>query len=97
MIASEARISTSFGSRYLVQLCKHWGHNFTVEYTSERGTVTFADDRAASFAAEPECLVLRVEVGDEGMLSRMQDVVVEHLKRFAFRENFGDVEWSRAA
>jgi len=97
MIASEARISTAAGSRYLVQLCKHWGHKFSVDYTPERGRITFAADRAASFEAKPEVLVLRVEVADEGMLQRMQEVVVEHLKRFAFRENLGDVQWSRAA
>lgn len=97
MIASEARISTAAGSRYLVQLCKHWGHKFAVDYTPEHGRITFAVDRAASFEARPEVLVMRVEVGDEGMLQRMQEVVVEHLKRFAFRENLGDVQWSRAA
>ncbi|MGH7002936.1 MAG: DUF2218 domain-containing protein [Alphaproteobacteria bacterium] len=96
MIASEARISTPSGSRYLVQLCKHWGHKFAVDYTPAKGKVTFAADRAASFEAGPESLLMRVEVADEGMLARMQDVVVEHLKRFAFRENLGDVQWSSA-
>lgn len=95
MIASEARIATAAGSRYLVQLCKHWGHKFTVDYTPVRGKITFAADRTASFEAAPESLLMRVEVADEGMLARMQDVVVEHLKRFAFRENLGDVQWSR--
>jgi hypothetical protein len=30
-------------------------------------------------------------------LERTQGVVIEHLKRFAFREDLGNVQWTRAA
>ena len=40
-------------------------------------------------------LSLRIEAADDATLERMQGVVIEHLKRFAFREDFGEVRWER--
>ena len=37
-----------------------------------------------------------MEEADEATLERTQGVVIEHLKRFAFREDFGDVQWIKA-
>ena len=36
---------------------------------------------------------MRLETADQETLERMQKVVVDHLKRFAFRENLGEVVW----
>ena len=41
MASSVAQVPTRNGSKYLQQLCKHWTHNLAVEFTPERGTVTF--------------------------------------------------------
>ena len=41
MHASHATITTTSASRYLQQLCKHWQHNLTVDFTPEAGTVIF--------------------------------------------------------
>ncbi len=95
MLSSEARIATPSGSKYLQQLCKHWGHKFEVEFTPERGRVPFATDRACDFLATSDALTLRVQAADEDSLSRTERVVIDHLKRFAFREDLGDVQWSR--
>jgi hypothetical protein len=91
---SEARVTTTAASRYLVQLCKHWGHKFPVEYTNEEGRVPFASDRTCTFEATPDLLVMRLETADHESLERMQKVVVDHLKRFAFREDLGEVVWT---
>ena len=40
---------------------------------------------------------MRIEVADPETLDRMEAVVVDHLKRFAFREDFGDIAWTRKA
>ncbi|MCW5772750.1 MAG: DUF2218 domain-containing protein [Rhodospirillaceae bacterium] len=96
MIASQGNVPTAHASRYLQQLCKHWSHKFAVEFTPEKGRIVFADDRVASFEAKPDTLVLRVEVADAAMLARMQTVVVDHLKRFAFREDLGEIRWHDA-
>jgi uncharacterized protein len=95
VITSEARVRTASASRYLVQLCKHWSHKFPVEYTSEQGSVTFAPDRSCRFEAQPDALVMTLETSDLETLDRMEGVIVDHLKRFAFREDLGEIAWSR--
>jgi hypothetical protein len=95
MPSSNARVATANASRYLQQVCKHWSHKFAVEFTSERGRVPFADARICEFEAEPQALVMHLEAPDEESLTRLQAVVVDHVKRFAFREDLGDVAWSR--
>ena len=97
MPASSATIPTASASRYLQQLCKHWSHKFTVDFTPEHGTIPFDASRVCTLDASPEALALRIEAADDATLERMQGVVIEHLKRFAFREDFGDVRWIKAA
>jgi hypothetical protein len=95
MPSSNARIATPNASRYLQQVCKHWSHKFAVEFTPESGRVPFAEDRSCRFEADPQALVMHLEAPDETSLTRLESVVVEHVKRFAFREDLGDVAWSR--
>ncbi len=95
MPVSEARIPTPAASKYLQQLCKHWSHKFSVEFTPEKGRVPFDADRACDFSATADALTLRVEAADDEALSRTERVVIDHLKRFAFREDLGNVEWNR--
>ena len=95
MPSSEARVSTASASRYLQQICKHWSHKFAVEFTPEQGRIPFAPDRACDFAATGDTLTMRIEAADDETLERTQGVVVEHLKRFAFREDFGDIRWTK--
>lgn len=95
MHVSEAHVPTASASRYLQQVCKHWSHKFPVEFTPEAGCVPFAPDRRCDFTATADALTMRIQAADEAALERMQNVVVEHLKRFAFREDLGDVRWTR--
>jgi len=97
MPVSQTIIPTASASRYLQQLCKHWSHKFAVEFTPKHGTIPFDETRLCTLDASPDRLALRVEAADDATLERMQDVVIEHLKRFAFREELGDVTWERAA
>lgn len=97
MPASLTHIKTESGSRYLQQLCKHWSHKFAVEFTPEHGRIPFDDSRVCLLDAKPDGLDLRIEAGDDATLERTQGVVIEHLKRFAFREDLGNVQWTRAA
>jgi len=97
MPAAHATIPTTSASRYLQQLCKHWSHKFAVTFTPQHGTIPFDDTRVCTLDASPIRLALRIEAADDATLERTQGVVIEHLKRFAFREEFGDVVWKRAA
>ena len=95
MLISEARITTASASRYLQQICKHWSHKFAVDFTPENGRVPFASDRNCDFSATNDTLTMRIQAGDAATLERTQDVVVDHLKRFAYREDLGTIQWER--
>lgn len=97
MPQSHATIPTASASRYLQQLCKHWSHKFSVEFTPEQGMIPFDGMRVCRLEASPERLSLLIEAVDDATLERTQGVVIDHLKRFAFREELGDVTWERAA
>ncbi|WP_315832846.1 DUF2218 domain-containing protein [Bradyrhizobium prioriisuperbiae] len=96
MLATETHVATTSASRYLQQLCKHWSHKFAVEFTPEKGLIPFADDRTAKLEATADTLTMRIEAADAEVLARMEGVVVEHLKRFSFREDLGEIRWTRA-
>jgi hypothetical protein len=95
MPVSQAHVSTALASRYLQQVCKHWSHKFAVEFTPEKGHIPFTDGRVCDLEATPEALTMRAEAPDVEALERLQRVVVDHVKRFAFREDLGDVQWTR--
>jgi uncharacterized protein len=95
MPASHATVPTASASRYLQQLCKHWSHKFAVEFTPAHGTIPFDAARRCTLDASPTELLLHVEAADDATLERMQGVVIDHLKRFAFREELGEVAWTR--
>lgn len=97
MPTSQARVPTAEASRYLKQLCRHWSHKFPVTEGGDRGTVPFGEDRVCTFEASPEALLMKVATPDPAGLTRLENVVSDHLLRFAFRERLGDITWSRAA
>jgi hypothetical protein len=96
MPSSETRIPTVSASKYLQQLCKHWSHKYAVEFTPEKGSIPFAPDRRCDLDAEAGNLTLRIEAPDAETLARTEAVVIDHLKRFAFREDLSDVRWTQA-
>ena len=62
-----------------------------------REAVPFGEDRVCTFDAEPDALVMRIDSADPVNLTRLENVVADHLARFAFRGSLGDIRWSRAA
>jgi hypothetical protein len=95
MLHSRTYIPTALGSRYLQQLCKHWGHKLEVEFTPEKGQIRFDEGRVCRLAADEGGLQIEVEAGDAERLARTERVVFEHLKRFAFKENLEAPEWKQ--
>ena len=85
MAKTKAIVPTAHASRYLQQLCKHWAHKFTVEFTPEHGRIDLGENRLVLMDANPENLVTTVEAPEEN-LSQLEDVVASHIVRFAFRE-----------
>ncbi|GGL58078.1 DUF2218 domain-containing protein [Wenxinia marina] len=91
-ISQEGRFRTGNGSRYLQQLCKHFAHKVDVAYDAHHGTVALPAGPARLEATEAE-LIVRVTADDADGLARARGVIDSHLERFAFREDFGGMEW----
>ena len=95
MIASTARIATPNGRRYMTQLCKHWAHKFPVAFDPAHGTIELSLGRTV-MDADAEALHIAVTAQDAEALERLEMVVADHIKRFAFREELV-FEWKRDA
>jgi uncharacterized protein len=95
MPSSIAKVQTEHASKYLQQLCKHWSHKLDVEFDPSQGVVHFDGARLCRFAAENGRLDMKLETATEEELERTQQTLVNHLKRFAFREDFGDIAWEK--
>ncbi len=95
MPISRAHIPTTSAAKYMTQLCKHWSHNLDVEYNETTGRIAFDEDRRCVLHAGPDALEIDAETTSDEQLARTQDTVVNHLKRFAFREDFGEISWRR--
>ena len=93
MPTSVSSVKTEHASRYLQQLCKHWSHRFEVEFNETAGKVPFSPETSLGLAANSSSLIMTLNVEKLGDLERMQAVVADHLKRFAFREEL-DVVWT---
>ena len=100
-----ARVPTENASRYLQQLCKHWSHNLAVEFTPEKGQVTFPrEGRAGSWPSDAvlkmQALADTLECVLEGSSAEhcevLKGVVQSHLDRFAFREAPLGFDWQTA-
>ncbi|MEN5298717.1 DUF2218 domain-containing protein [Brucella sp. TWI559] len=85
MAKTTAIVSTTHASRYLQQLCKHWAHKFTVEFTPESGRIDLDENRVVMLNASEQNLTATIEA-PEAILEQMENVVSSHIVRFAFRE-----------
>ncbi|MGZ3274016.1 MAG: DUF2218 domain-containing protein [Caulobacteraceae bacterium] len=84
MSVAVTRVPTANASRYLQQLCKHWSHKYPVEFTAQNGRIEMSAG-VLMLDADPEGLGLRL-TAEADNIERMEGVVADHLKRFAFRE-----------
>ncbi|MFM2099596.1 MAG: hypothetical protein RLZZ366_1135 [Pseudomonadota bacterium] len=100
--SSTAQVPTQSGSKYMQQLCKHWAHNLSVEFTPEKGTVIFprdargADwpgDGLVTMIAHGDTLECRIDATSAGQLEGLKGALARHLDRFAFREAPLTFEW----
>jgi hypothetical protein len=94
MPTSHADVSTEHASRYLQQLCKHWAHKFPVEFDPNHGVIDLSLGRTA-LDADATALHIAVTVDEAGSLERLETVVADHIKRFAFREELA-FDWKQA-
>ena len=93
MLSSQSRFETPNGAKYLQQLCKHFGHKVAVEFDDTSGHAELPPGRA-TLVADDDGLNVVVTADDEKGLSVARYIVEDHLKRFAFRENFEALDWT---
>lgn len=88
MNQSVSHVKTTKASRYLQQLCKHFGHKVSVEFDAHQGSITLPFGTCALLAKE-DALTLTVSgVATE----KLERVIGDHLERFAFREEI-KIKW----
>ncbi|MER8480711.1 DUF2218 domain-containing protein [Mesorhizobium sp. M1163] len=94
MPTSHVDVATEHASRYLQQLCKHWAHKFPVEFDPNHGSIDLTIGRTI-LDADPAALHIAVTTEEAGSLERLEAVVADHIRRFAFREELA-FDWKRA-
>ncbi|MBB3859475.1 hypothetical protein GGQ88_000715 [Novosphingobium hassiacum] len=92
MPASHATVATPNASRYLQQLCKHWGHKFDVTFDPTQGRIALPFGPVELKASDSELEVI-CNLEGEGDMARMQQVVADHVNRFAHREGELTFKW----
>lgn len=86
-------VPTANAEKYITQLAKHWGHRF--EVTEDAGTRIINFGAARCFlSAEPDALKATIETPSEDA-SKLEEVVADHLNRFAHREAPLTFNWTR--
>ncbi|MEZ5742829.1 MAG: DUF2218 domain-containing protein [Sphingomonadaceae bacterium] len=92
---SRAVVPTRNASRYLQQLCKHWSHKFDVTFDPSQGRIALPSG-IATMVAGNEALTVSLSLKPGGDMGRLQQVVANHLDRFAFREGELAFDWQPA-
>ncbi|WP_417475588.1 DUF2218 domain-containing protein [Leisingera sp.] len=87
------RFETVHASKYMRQLCKHFAHKVPAACDETEGCVQFPFGPATLHASATE---LRAEITspDNAALERGRAVIDSHLKTFAFREGFNQMDWA---
>lgn len=90
-LQTAADIRSEHASKYLQQLCKHFAHRRPVTFDPQSGEIDFSTGQCR-LRAEEGVLHLALTAPDAAHMEQLQDVVVRHLVRFAFRETL-EVRW----
>lgn len=93
MLTAKTSFRTENASRYLQQLCKHFGHKVDVQYDAEKGRVDFSIGEAELAAFADRLEFVAMSENEEG-LERTKSVLENHLVRFAFREELTKLDWA---
>ncbi len=91
-LKEHGRFQTPNGSKYLQQMCKHFSHKAVVAFDERFGTAALPPG-PARMRADAEELCVEISAGDTNGLRLARAIIDDHLKRFAFRENFDGFDW----
>ncbi len=85
MTAFQTSIATQHASKYLQQLCKHFAHKVTVQYSPEEGRVAFQPGRCL-MNADAEVLNFYCLAQEDHAIPVIKGIIDQHLVKFAWRE-----------
>ncbi len=85
------RLATASASRYLQQLCKHFGHKVEASWDETTGWVALHTAEARLAATDKDLTI--VLIGEGSALGQARGVIDSHLQRFAFREEVTGLDW----
>jgi len=92
LLRATGHFATPHASKYMQQLCKHFGHKIEVSYTETEARAAMLSGPAQMWADETK-LKIEVSAPDAETLERAKTVIDKHLARFAFREEFSEMAW----
>ncbi|MGH1414412.1 MAG: DUF2218 domain-containing protein [Pelagimonas sp.] len=93
MHALTGTFETPNASKYLQQLCKHFAHKIEVTFSETEGSCAFPMG-TAQLRASNDRLNISFELADSDKVDMAKSVIDKHLERFAFREDFTNMDWS---
>jgi hypothetical protein len=88
-----AQLPTPHASRYLQQMCKHFGHKVPVDFNRGQGRIELPFG-ICRLEAGPAALTMRIEA-EALNIARLEQVIGSHITRFAFRED-PTIAWQSA-
>lgn len=94
MFTSESRVRATTPGRHLRQLCNHWRHKFPVTREAEQHGRIELPAGVCELEAAADALIVRITSPTEAQIERLEQVVAEHLQRFAIDEPLV-FEWVR--
>lgn len=83
---------TKNASKYLQQLCKHFGHKIDVTFDCFSAQCVFVFG-TANMTAEETSLRIDFELSEVEAVAAAKSVIDRHLEKFAFREAFVSMDW----
>lgn len=86
-----SNIETEKAERLMKALCNHFARKITASYAGNQGQIEFGEGKCI-VTASPTALTLQVDAENAENLSRVRQVVVSHLLRFAPEDNL-EVTW----
>jgi hypothetical protein len=93
MPSTKGYYKTENASKYLQQLCKHFGHKVDVSFDADKGWAAF-EMGTAQMNADADGLTVTCAVKDVASIQSVHHVIDSHLTKFAFREETHSMDWT---
>ncbi len=83
---------TPHASKYLQQLCKHFRHKVAASYDEKTGNVALPCGETIMTATDTT-LIVKIDLKTAGSEKQGKYIIDSHLKDFAYREDFTEIDW----